>query len=114
MDIVRRNLLLTEDETLCFLDWEFAGFYPPYFQIFCLKWCSSDEPVFVDKLLAEIPSTDGKEQEVTLGEILRINTRYSPPGLKKSSTLEPPQCEQHVPITPLQIQQYVPLTSTMH
>ncbi|KAF1970567.1 hypothetical protein BU23DRAFT_379124, partial [Bimuria novae-zelandiae CBS 107.79] len=33
MDLVRRNIILMADSSICFLDWAFAGFYPELFEI---------------------------------------------------------------------------------
>jgi hypothetical protein len=84
MDIARRNIILTTDDEICFVDWAFAGFYPPFFQRFCLEWCSSDSTSFVRSLLDQLPDIGGGDQDLLLGEILRINSMYLPPALLDS------------------------------
>ena len=81
MDVARRNIILTADNELCFVDWAYAGFYPGYFQRFCIEWCSIDDASFSRSLLDELPGSYCNGEEYLLGEVLRINSMYPPPTL---------------------------------
>ena len=37
MDLVRRNVIIIEDSSVCLIDWAFAGFYPRLFEICYLR-----------------------------------------------------------------------------
>ncbi|KAF1962871.1 hypothetical protein CC80DRAFT_434155 [Byssothecium circinans] len=78
MDIARRNIILTEEDEICFVDWAHAGFYPAYFQRFCIEWCSVDDASFIRSLLHELPGSYSNGEEYLLGEVLRINSMYPP------------------------------------
>lgn len=83
MDVVRRNIILTEKDEICFIDWAQAGFYPGYFQRFCTEWCSvEDDRSFTRDILGQLPGYNNGV-EYLLGEVLRINSMYPPPGIER-------------------------------
>jgi hypothetical protein len=81
MDIARRNIILTAEDELCFVDWAYAGFYPGCFQRFCIEWCSVDDASFIRDLLQELPGSYSNGEEYLLGEVCRINSMYPPPAI---------------------------------
>ncbi|KAJ5933153.1 hypothetical protein N7516_007642 [Penicillium verrucosum] len=47
-DICRRNIILADDGSICFLDWAYSGFYPRFFElatISCAWYDSFQEPL---------------------------------------------------------------------
>lgn len=33
MDLARRKIILTEDGSICLLDWDYAGFFPRFYEV---------------------------------------------------------------------------------
>jgi hypothetical protein len=84
MDVVRRNIILTDKDEICFIDWAHAGFYPGYFQRFCTEWCSvEDDTSFTRDILDQLPGQYNNGVEYLLGAVIRINSMYPPPGIER-------------------------------
>ncbi|EGD99326.1 hypothetical protein TESG_06593 [Trichophyton tonsurans CBS 112818] len=41
MDLCRRNMVLKKDESICLLDWGYAGFYPRFYEMAAIR-CGND------------------------------------------------------------------------
>ena len=81
MDICRRNIILCPDGRVCFVDWQFAGFYPQSFEFVHLKTCQPNDPLFYDtllELLPELVAEETKPSYLQLGMIMANNIRYGP------------------------------------
>jgi hypothetical protein len=66
MDLVRRNICILPDSRICFLDWAFAGFYPPIFEIHILRELRTTDEVWFNQLLCLLPKPDVEEEEILL------------------------------------------------
>jgi Phosphotransferase enzyme family len=85
LDLARRNMVLLPDQSFCLLDWEFAGFYPRVFEIYCLRFVGQGDYAFTQALLAAFDDIHGeaedqteKECQVTmLNRVYRNNLKYS-------------------------------------
>lgn len=84
MDIAKRNIILTETNEIVLIDWAHAGFYPAYFQRFCIEWCSVDDASFTKSLLHHLPGSYSNNEQYLLGEVLRINAMYHPSDLSRN------------------------------
>jgi hypothetical protein len=79
MDLVRRNICLLQNSSICFMDWAFSGFYPEMFEIHTFKYLKSIDGVWFKQLLGFSPKPTTKDEEImcNLGIPAIINTRYS-------------------------------------
>jgi hypothetical protein len=79
MDITSRNIIQTDDDKICFVDWQFAGNYPGVFEVVHLKVCEADDPVFFEALIKSLPEYEeelkSKRYEYML-EVMKNNIRY--------------------------------------
>lgn len=76
MDLAPRNIIRSFDGSLTLLDWAYAGFYPPIFEVYALKTRSNREPIFAT-ILGQIPhGTDTEQQIALLGLIEAIFLRW--------------------------------------
>ena len=51
MDLCRRNMILEKNNTICLLDWGFAGLYPRFFEIASLSWLNPYDETYEKPLL---------------------------------------------------------------
>lgn len=80
MDVARRNIILTDSDEICFIDWAYAGFYAEYFQRFCIEWCMVDDESYIRDLLHHLPGPYINGEECQLGAVLNVNSRFLPPA----------------------------------
>lgn len=64
MDLVRRNIYLLPDSTICFLDWAFAGFYPDIFEIYTFRELRGTDDTWFTQLLELSPQPDASDEQV--------------------------------------------------
>ncbi|KAF2254320.1 hypothetical protein BU26DRAFT_600057 [Trematosphaeria pertusa] len=78
MDLVRRNIILKADMSVCFLDWAFAGFYPELFEIRYLRDLLPEDPIWSEFLLNHIhhPTPDEEQALALLAVPAAVNERY--------------------------------------
>ncbi|KZF19911.1 kinase-like protein [Xylona heveae TC161] len=85
LDLVRRNILLLPDGKFCLLDWEYAGFYPRAFEIYCLRFAAQSDYEFSQAFLSIFEqiypwSEDDSEknrQLRMLNRVYRNNLKYN-------------------------------------
>ncbi|KAG4428876.1 hypothetical protein IFR05_015637 [Cadophora sp. M221] len=82
MDLCRRNMILEEDDTICLLDWGFAGLYPRFFEIISLSCMSPYDEPYEKPLLEATKSlfrlTEEENRNMSLVKRARaLNLRYS-------------------------------------
>jgi len=79
MDLVRRNILLLPDSSLCFVDWAFAGFFPSLFEIYCFRELLSEDRDWFQQLInLWLKDEDYNEQSLrSLAIVASVNIRYS-------------------------------------
>ncbi|KAF2865907.1 kinase-like domain-containing protein [Massariosphaeria phaeospora] len=78
MDLVRRNIILKSDSSVCFLDWAFAGFYPELFEIRYLRDLHPVDPAWSAFLLKYMrqPTVDEEQILAVLAIPAAVNERY--------------------------------------
>lgn len=79
MDINTRNLMLTTNNEICVLDWQFAGNFPSVFELLHLKVCEAEDRIFFGALLEEIPETSEELETCRykfLCQIMSNNIQY--------------------------------------
>ena len=76
-DVAPRNILLLNGGGICFLDWAYAGFYPPLFEIYALQSRLNREPIF-SRILEQLGPLTKKERDQLkyLALVENINLRY--------------------------------------
>jgi hypothetical protein len=73
LDLCRRNIVLEEDNTICLLDWGFAGMYPRFFEITSLSCLNPyDKPYEKPLLQAATALLDLTEEEESSMALLQI------------------------------------------
>jgi thiamine kinase-like enzyme len=79
MDLVRRNILLLPDSSLCFVDWAFAGFFPSIFEIYYFRELLSEDRDWFQQLLNLWPKDEDYDEQSLrgLGIVASVNIRYS-------------------------------------
>jgi len=82
MDLCRRNMVLEENNTICLLDWGFAGLYPRFFEIASLSCLNPYEEPYEKPLLEAIATllglTGDEKHYMDLLQIARAaNLRYT-------------------------------------
>jgi len=79
LDLAPRNILWLNDGSICFLDWESAGFYPRFFEVCLLKIKEGSCKDYVATLMKRMkPLTDEEEAQM----LLLIRSFYN--GIKYS------------------------------
>ena len=63
LDIAPRNIIAQEDDTICIIDWEYAGAYPAYFERIALEKArrKKEDKEFLDRVLERLP---GYKEEI--------------------------------------------------
>jgi hypothetical protein len=79
MDLVRRNILLLPNSSLCFVDWAFAGFFPSLFEIYNFRELLYTDKAWFQQLLDLWPKLDDYDEQTlqSLGIVASVNMRYS-------------------------------------
>jgi aminoglycoside phosphotransferase len=82
MDLCRRNMVLEENNTICLLDWGFAGLYPRFFEIASLSCLNPYDEPYEKPLLEAIATllglTGEEKHYIDLLQIARAaNLRYT-------------------------------------
>jgi hypothetical protein len=79
MDLVRRNICLLPDSSICFLDWAFAGFYPDIFEIYTFRDLKYRDEVWFKQLLDLFPEPKSEDEQIIryLGVPAFVNIKYS-------------------------------------
>ena len=79
MDLVRRNIILRSDSSLCFLDWAYAGFFPAFFEIYTFHELLHDDEDWFKQLLNLCPVESGCDLGTLrkLNAVVSVNMRYS-------------------------------------
>lgn len=76
--------MLLPNDQFCLLDWEYAGFYPRAFEIYCLRFTAQSDPDFYRSFLNVFEETfpwieDLVEKERQIGMLNRVyrnNLKY--------------------------------------
>jgi serine/threonine protein kinase len=78
MDLVRRNILLCPDLSICFVDWAFAGFYPAIFETHVFRDLIHTDKVWFTQLLelSEKPGAEDEQLLRYLGVPAFVNEKY--------------------------------------
>lgn len=79
MDINVRNILVTADKRICFVDWQFSGFFPSLLELIHLKTCEWECHSFSTNLLANLPGVSQGLQDPRYPLLLQVmsnNIRY--------------------------------------
>ncbi|KAF2691384.1 hypothetical protein K458DRAFT_324709 [Lentithecium fluviatile CBS 122367] len=89
MDLVRRNILLLSNSSVCFVDWAFAGFFPDIFEIHTFQELLYTDRVWFEQLLYLSPKPNDNDKQLLcyLGIPAAVNNRYSFPNNVDSSNL---------------------------
>ncbi|KAF2245198.1 hypothetical protein BU26DRAFT_522297 [Trematosphaeria pertusa] len=97
MDLVRRNILLLPNSSVCFVDWAFAGFFPDIFEIHTFQDLLSTDSVWFKQLLhlSQKPNDNDKQVLQYLGIPAVVNNRFSFENNAYSSNL--PHSETPLP-----------------
>ncbi|MCJ1409488.1 hypothetical protein MMC19_003569 [Ptychographa xylographoides] len=74
LDIAPRNILWLDDDSICFLDWATAGFYPRSFE-FCAQYCILGQDGRFNQLLLEGMEKLTDEEETHIEPIGTAYTR---------------------------------------
>ena len=53
MDLTRRNVIVTENDSICLLDWDSAGFFPRFYEAAAIQ-CYNDSAAYWDGLLEDV------------------------------------------------------------
>ncbi|KAF2421523.1 hypothetical protein EJ08DRAFT_653365 [Tothia fuscella] len=64
MDLVRRNIFLLPNSTICFVDWAFAGFFPTIFEIYTFRELRSQDELWFNQLLDYLPTPSADDEKV--------------------------------------------------
>lgn len=64
MDLVRRNISVLPDSSLCFVDWAFAGFFPDIFEIHTFQELVHQDSFWFEQLLHVSPKPDNNDNQV--------------------------------------------------
>ena len=73
LDIAPRDIIWLDDDSMCLLDWECAGFYPRLFEVYLLRIDSGKDGEF-NRLLFESLKALTIEKEVQAELILKVNS----------------------------------------
>lgn len=78
MDLVRRNICVLSDSSICFMDWAFAGFFPAIFEIHTFRELLSTDQVWFSQLLNLSPKPDDGDERILqcLGIPAVVNDRF--------------------------------------
>jgi hypothetical protein len=78
MDLVRRNICLGPNSSICFMDWAFAGFYPRIFEIYVFRELLHTDKAWFTQLLAlsQEPEADDEKVLQYLGIPAVVNNKY--------------------------------------
>jgi thiamine kinase-like enzyme len=79
MDLVRRNILLLPNSSLCFVDWAFAGFFPSLLEAYNFRELFYSDRDWFQQLLDLWPKDDDCDEQNlrSLGIIASVNMRNS-------------------------------------
>lgn len=79
MDLVRRNILLLSNSSICFVDWAFAGFFPAIFEIHTFQELLYTDRVWFEQLLHLSPKPNDNDRQLLLylGIPAVVNNRFS-------------------------------------
>ena len=71
-DICRRNIILDQDGSICFLDWAYSGFYPRFFEVATIMcaWYDSFQESLVQEVESAMNLTDEERRDMQL--LLRV------------------------------------------
>ncbi|CAI7648183.1 unnamed protein product [Penicillium palitans] len=71
-DICRRNIILADDGSICFLDWAYSGFYPRFFELATITcaWYDSFQEPLVREVESAMNLTDEERRDMQL--LLRV------------------------------------------
>lgn len=72
MDVNLRNTLVTTDDRICFVDWEFSGFYPSLLELIHLKFSEWECRSFSANLLANLPEMSQGLQDPRYPLLLQV------------------------------------------
>lgn len=80
MDLVRRNICILPDSSICFMDWAFADFFLDIFEIHIFRELLDRDEVWFSQLLHLCPKPDAGEEWYLLqylGIPAVVNNKYS-------------------------------------
>ncbi|KAL5380678.1 hypothetical protein PMIN03_010530 [Paraphaeosphaeria minitans] len=98
MDLVRRNICVLSDSSICFMDWAFAGFFPAIFEIHIFRELLFTDQAWFSQLLNLSPKPDDGDKRILqyLGIPAVVNDRFSfndeslPSSIVSSEITPPP------------------------
>ena len=79
MDLVRRNIILLSNSSVCFVDWAFAGFFPDIFEFHTFQDLLYTDSTWFEQLLHLSPKPDDNDKQILpyLGIPAVVNNKYS-------------------------------------
>lgn len=79
MDLVRRNVFLLPNSTICFVYWAFAGFFPSIFEIYTFRELRALDELWFDQLLGQLPKPNNDDEQILnqLGIPAFVGIKYS-------------------------------------
>jgi hypothetical protein len=79
MDLVRRNIFLLPDSTICFVDWAFAGFFPEIFEVHTFRELRAHDKLWFVQLLLHLPKPSEADEQVLyqLGIPAFVDLKYA-------------------------------------